>query len=89
MCKIIVFNQENFDQDILINPPPINCKNQSRSGAPTVEAPGPQPWKISLKTCNFVTLACKRGSTQNTDKLPQNHFNSFTIWQKKKTLLCL
>lgn len=24
--------------------------------------PGRQPWKISLKTCNYVTLACKRGS---------------------------
>ena len=55
----------------IVIPPPYNCNRgyENREsykgvGRPTVDSPGRQPWKISLKTCNYVTLACKRGKAR-------------------------
>ena len=55
---------------VSIVPPPYNMgygenrESYKGGGPPTVDSPGRQPWKISLKTCNYVTLACKRGKAR-------------------------
>lgn len=72
-------NQENFDQDNLINsPPPVFIKIVRVSWEVVdlrLKPPGLNLGKISLKTCNFVTLACKRGSTRKHRQItPKSKF---------------
>ena len=43
--------------------------------------PGRQPWKISLKTCNYVTLACKRGKARKLKTQSLTFQSDLALWQ--------